>query len=244
MTHRSVGEVMTTTVICAREDTPFKQVAGLLAGRHVSALPVVDTGGRVVGIVSESDLLAKEELQQDPGAPALHWWHRRALRDKAAGLKAREVMTSPAVTIGPEASVVEAARLIDAHHIKRLPVVTKDGRLVGIASRPDLLRVFLRSDGQIAGEITAEVFGAALGTNQALARAEVSEGVVTLTGEVEKASMIPMAVRLAGSVDGVIEVVNRLTFAVDDTVLPASADLTEYRHTGQVPVQPSLKQVE
>lgn len=244
MAHRTVADIMTTEVVSAREDTAFKEAVAVMAGRDISALPVLDARGAVVGVVSESDLLRKEEYQDAPGAAKLAPWRRWMIHHKASGVTVRDVMSSPAITIRPGASVAEAARMIDRHHVKRLPVVGAEGDLVGIASRQDLLRVFLRSDRQIADEVMSEVFQGALGTNPALVGAEVREGVVTLSGEVGKKSMIPMAVRLTHAVDGVVDVLDQLTFSVDDTALPATADMEEYRHSGSIPGVPSLKQIE
>jgi CBS domain-containing protein len=125
-------------------------------------------------------------------------------------------MSSPAVTIGAEESVVAAARLMERRKVKRLPVTGPDGRLAGIVSRCDLVRVFLRPDGEIRDEIIREVFTDYLRTNPVLVRVDVTEGMVTLAGEVEKKSMIPLAVRMSRSVDGVVDVTDELTFAVDE----------------------------
>lgn len=244
MTHRTVREVMTADVACASQDTPFKEAAELMAERHVSALPVLDAEGRVIGVVSESDLLRKQEYQDDPRAPRLGWRWRRELRPKATADTVGGAMSSPPVTISPETGVVEAARVIDRNHVKRLPVTGPDGRLVGIVSRADLLRVFLRSDAEIAAQVRGEVFGETLRTNLSLVRVDVSEGVVTLGGEVEKKSMVDLAVRLTRAVDGVVDVVNRLEFAIDDTPLPKSADLTEFRNARFTSDRGSLRQVE
>ena len=236
MTHRRVREVMTAEVACAREDTPFKELAGLMAGRGISALPVLDEQGQVAGVVSEVDLLRKEEYQENGKRPS-RWRHRHS-RAKAAGVTARDVMPSPAITIGPDATVVEAARALHLHHVKRMPVVDSASHLAGIVSQCDLLRVFLRSDEEIADEIRTEVFGEDLRTNLALVHVDVAEGVVTLSGEVENKSMIAVAVRLAHSVDGVVDVVNHLGFAVDDTPLPKSSSLSEEKNARFIPPRP------
>ncbi len=236
MTHHRVREVMTADVACARQDTPFKELAGLMAARGISALPVLDADGQVAGVVSEADLLHKEEYQENGGRPP-HWWHRRS-RAKAAGMTARDVMTSPALTIGPDATVVEAARALLGQHVKRMPVVDSAGHLAGIVSRQDLLRVFLRSDEEIASEIRTEVFGEELGTNLALVQVDVAQGVVTLSGEVQVKSMVGVAVRLAHSVDGVVDVVGNLTYAVDDTPLPKSSSLSDVKNARFIPPQP------
>ncbi|HCU96509.1 MAG TPA: inosine-5'-monophosphate dehydrogenase [Actinobacteria bacterium] len=236
MTHHRVREVMTADVACARQDTPFKELAGLMAARGISALPVLDDQGRVTGVVSEVDLLRKEEYQEDGKRPP-RWRHPHS-RAKAAGVTAKDVMTSPALTIGPDATVVEAARALLGHHVKRMPVVDSADHLAGIVSQRDLLRVFLRSDQEIRNEILTEVFGEELGTNLALVQVDVAEGVVTLSGEVRDKSMIGVAVRLAHSVDGVVDVVNHLTYAVDDTPLPKSSSLSDVKNARFIPPQP------
>jgi CBS domain-containing protein len=228
MSHCKVREVMTADVVTAGVDTPFKEVAALMARQGVSALPVLGGEGRIAGVVSEADLLPKQEFKEDPTAKPLPWWRRWAGRDRTAATTAGDLMTSPAVTIGPDESVVAAARAMERHKIKRLLVTGPNDRLVGIVSRGDLVRVFLRPDTEIRDEIIGEVFTDYLGTNPALLRVTVTDGAVTLAGEVEKKSMIPLAVRMSRSVDGVVDVADELSFAVDDTRLPPVPDLTSY----------------
>lgn len=230
MAHRSVSEVMTADVATVAENTPFKDVAAVMAARRVSALPVLDADRRVAGLVSEADLMRKTEAQEDPHARRLPWWRRHGWRRKARGVTARQLMTSPVFTIGPGASVVEAARSMDRHQVKRLPVTDAGGHLTGIVSRRDLVKIFLRPDPEIEDEIRHEVFEGYLWTNPVLVQVSVTDGVVTLAGEVEKKSMIPVAVRMAESVDGVVAVVDKLTFGIDDTVgaLPAEPDPRDY----------------
>jgi CBS-domain-containing membrane protein len=134
-------------------------------------------------------------------------------------------MTAPAVTVSPDASVAEAARLLHRHGIKRMPVVDPPGPLLGIVSRPDLLKVFLRSDPDIAQEVRQEVFLRAMWVNPDTVVAEVRDGVVTLTGQLERRSLIPIAVSLVHGLDGVVDVVDRLTFEVDDSPLMIPSDL-------------------
>jgi CBS domain-containing protein len=228
MSRRKVREVMTPDVVTAGMDTPFKELAAIMARRGVSALPVLDGQGHLAEVASEADLLPKQEFQEDPKARPLPWWHRWAARDRSAGTTAGDLMTAPAVTIGPDESVVAAARLMEHRKIKRLPVTGPDARLEGIVSRCDLVRVFLRPDTEIREEIIDKVFTDYLGTSPALVRVTVTEGLVTLAGVVEKKSMIPFAVRMSRSVDGVVDVADELTFAVDDTPLPPLPDLTSY----------------
>lgn len=224
MAHRTVREVMTTEVITVSADTPFKDLVALLAQRHISALPVLDGGGRVTGVVSEIDLLRKEEYQDDPGAHRPPHWRHGAARSRADGLTAGDLMTSPAVTIKPEASVVEAARALDRQHIRRLVVIDGDSHLVGIVAPPDLLKVYLRSDEEIRDEIVHEVITGYCGTDPGRVTVTVTGGIVTLDGEVEKKSMIRLAVKMAHSVDGVVSVAEALSYAIDDTHVPPVLD--------------------
>lgn len=227
MSHRKVRDVMTTDVVTVPADMPFKELAALLDRLEISALPVLGPDGQVAGVVSEVDLLRKEEYQEDPDAKRPPRWRRWAGRAKARGRTAAEVMSSPAITVAPDASVVAAARLLDRHHIKRLPVVGADGRLVGIVTPHDLLRVYLRTDGEIRDEIVNDILVGCLATNPALAKVTVTEGVVTLAGEVGQRSMIPAVFHMTQAVDGVVDVAGRLCFAVDDTN-PVYVDTSKY----------------
>jgi CBS domain-containing protein len=220
MTHRKVGDVMTTEVVTVTQDVPFKEVAAIMAERSVSALPVLDHQGRVTGVVSEADLLRKEEYQEEPEAKRPPRWRHHDARVRAAGLTAGDLMTSPPVTITPDASIVAAARALDRHHVRRLVVNSADGWLAGIVTPSDLLRVYLRSDEEIRAEILQEIISDYLGTNPDLVKVAVREGVVTLAGRVETKSMIALAVRMSRGVDGVIDVVEQLGYAVDDTHVP------------------------
>jgi CBS-domain-containing membrane protein len=198
---------MTQDLVTVDEHASFKEVAKRLTERRVSALPVLDGEGRVVGIVSEADLILKEEYPEGPP----HGWpfqgrRRRETRAKAAGATAAELMTSPTVTIGPDAGVAEAARLLHHHGIKRLPVVDPAGPLLGIVSRADLLKVFLRSDADIAREVHQQVLVRAMRIDPDTVRINVRDGVVTLTGQLERRSLIPNTVNLVRGLDGVVDV--------------------------------------
>jgi CBS domain-containing protein len=222
---RRVRAVMTREVVTVDEQESFKELAALMAECRVSALPVLDEGGRVVGVVSEADLLLKEEFPEGPAGGRLFQGRHRMERAKAAGDTAVELMTAPAITIGPDATVAEAARLLHRHQIKRLPVVDPAGPLLGIVSRADLLKVFLRGDDQIAREVRQEVLLRALWVNPDTVVVEVRDGVVTLTGQLERRSLIPIAVSLVRGLDGVVDVVDRLTFEVDDSPIMVPSDL-------------------
>jgi CBS-domain-containing membrane protein len=178
----TVKAVMTTRVVSVREDASYKEMAEMLRSRRISAFPVIDKAGRVIGVVSEADLLVKEAAQATGTSiiAALRHVHEE---DKAAGVTAADLMTSPAITVGPEASVAEAARIMYDRRIKRLPVVDVAGHLVGIISRTDVLAVFSRPDEEIRDEIVHRVLpDPAIGVSGDL-DVKVADGIVTLTGK-------------------------------------------------------------
>ncbi|KUO06261.1 CBS domain-containing protein [Streptomyces caeruleatus] len=217
MHHRTVAELMTRDVVRARRDTPFKEIVRLLTENDVTAVPVVDDRDHPVGVVSEADLLRKSADQTDPSGrapvPHLEAWERA----KAEGASAEELMSAPAVCARPEWNVVEAARLMETHHVKRLPVVDETDRLLGIVSRGDLLRVFLRRDDAIRDEIAVDVLRQTLGLDPSDVTVEVHEGQVSLGGTVEFRSLIPVVARLCRSVDGVVSVGEHIAYRTDDT---------------------------
>ncbi|HZC99633.1 MAG TPA: CBS domain-containing protein [Actinomycetes bacterium] len=214
---RRVRDVMTQDVVTITEQEPFVEIVRLMAVHKVSALPVVDGAGRVVGIVSEADLLRKEEYQDEQnGQHLLEGRRRRAARAKAAGRTAGELMSVPVVTIRAEATVPTAAKLLAQHGIKRLPVVDETGRLVGVVSRADLLRLFLRPDEEIRREILDEVLLQSMWIDPSTVTVAVHDGIVTLAGRLERKSLVPMVVHLTRRVPGVVDVIGRLTFELDD----------------------------
>lgn len=230
--HWNVAALMTTDVVTVGPGTVFKEVVERLHERRVSAVPVVDAEGRVVGVVSEADLLLKEERPgRRPGGPLVdpHGDSARALARNAAAM-----MTSPAVTVRPEATLTEAARLMHRRHVKRLPVVDADGRLAGIVSRGDLIRVFLRSDDALAREIREDVLLQTLVLDPTAIAVAVHDGVVRLEGQVETRSLAAIAARLVQGVEGVVAVENRLRWRVDDATasLPTHPLGPRYREEG------------
>ncbi|WP_222853531.1 CBS domain-containing protein [Fodinicola acaciae] len=208
---------MTDNVVSVATRTSYKEIVRLLAGNRINAVPVTADDGRVVGIVSESDLLHKEAAQTTD-SPAHHLLrrHNRATTAKAAATRADELMTTPVVTISADDRIANAARLMTVHAIKQLPVVGDDGVLVGIVARRDLLRLFLRPDESVAADVRREVFRRALCVDTAGLRIDVRDGVVTLRGCLERKSLVPDAVALTRRVDGVVDVVNELSYAVND----------------------------
>ncbi|ALO92390.1 transport protein [Streptomyces hygroscopicus subsp. limoneus] len=217
MLHRSVADLMTTAVVRVRPDTGFKDIAVQLAEHGITAVPVVDDQDHPIGIVSEADLLRTQQSQADPSGHLAEEHPSPAESAKAHALTAEGLMTSPPVTARQQWSVVEAARTMAHHDVDRLPVVDDADRLVGIISRGDLIRVFLRRDVTIYEEITTEVLTRTLGLDPAAITVQVTDGRVTLTGFVPHRSLIPIAVRLCESVDGVIDVTDRLAADADDT---------------------------
>jgi CBS domain-containing protein len=215
--HSLVKDLMTTQVVTIGPATPFKEIVARLANQRVSAVPVVDDDGRVLGVVSEADLLLKEEFP-DPDADIPLWWtkRRRLEREKAAGSTARDLMSVAVVSIAPEATVAEAARRMHTAKVKRLPVLGEGGRLVGIISRADLLKVFNRADRAIRREIMDEVIVGEFLMDPNRFFIHVDDGVVVLQGRVERRSLLPYLVRAVHSVEGVVRVQNRLAFDIDD----------------------------
>jgi CBS domain-containing protein len=211
-----VQDVMTTDVVCVRQTTPYKELVKLLATRRVSAVPVVDDRGRVLGVVSEADLLLKREQPAQPLVQLLSAPRRRRERAKAQATVAAQLMSRPAITIDPQATLAAAARRLHASGVKRLPVVDAGGRLVGIVSRPDLLKGFLRSDEELHGEIVEDVIFGDLFMGPDRFDVHVKDGVVVLQGSCERRSLIPVVVRAVAAVDGVVRVENRLGYDIDD----------------------------
>jgi CBS domain-containing protein len=219
---RTVEDVMTREVMCAHEDTPYKELVKLLAAWRVSAVPVVDDRRHVLGVVSEADLLVKQQKPARPGIRLLSARHRREARAKARATVAAELMSRPAVTIGQRATLAEAARRLHAAGVKRLPVVDPVGRLVGIISRVDLLKVFLRSDEDLYREIVDDVIFGELFMGPNRFDVDVQDGVVVLQGRCERRSLIPTVVRAVAGVEGVVRVENRLGYDIDDLALAAA----------------------
>jgi len=160
--NHAVKDVMTTRVVSVKRGTSFKEMAIALRENRVSAFPVIDDDGKVIGVVSEADMLARKVLSTG----MLH----RGEQDKAEDLTAGDLMTHPAITVSPEDSVEVAARLMYTLQVKRLPVVDPSGRLAGIISRTDVLATFDRSDEQIRKEVTDDVIWHEFGIGRARSR--------------------------------------------------------------------------
>ncbi|MGZ8580922.1 MAG: CBS domain-containing protein [Actinomycetota bacterium] len=217
---RTVADVMTRTVVVVPGSAPFKQVVRAMREYRVSALPVTDPDGLIVGVVSEADLI----LREDPSVLEPHFFeghNRRDERKKAEAFVVRDLMTAPPVTIGPQAPVADAARLMHERAVKRLPVIDLEGRIVGIVSRMDLLAEFLRDDDDIKAEVSRVLSeDLAIAADQVLVL--VDDGVVHLEGRIERRSLVAAIWGAVRAVPGVVGLDERLTWELDDTITPVS----------------------
>jgi CBS domain-containing protein len=220
-----VEEVMTTEVATVTPGTSLKDVAQILVEHDISGVPVVDTDGGVLGVVSEADLLAKERAEPRARGGPLAWLvdpieivERRKLGARVAG----EVMTSPAVTITPHRNLATAAGVMLDNRVNRLPVV-HDGTLVGIVTRADLVRAFARTDAEVLTEIREDVLGRQMLLDDHAVDVEVNAGDVVLNGVMGRRSQVELIPRLVARVAGVVAIENKLTWREDDTVKQARA---------------------
>jgi CBS domain-containing protein len=217
-----VDDVMTKEVVAVQEDTPYREVVNVLIGRRVSAVPVVDRFERVVGVVSEADLLHKVEAVGEPEPRIFDTWRRRGDRAKAGGRTAGDVMTSPAVVVLPSSSVAAAARRMQREKVKRFPVVDDLGRMVGIVTRGDLLKMHLRTDAQIQHDVVEELLRQNLDVQPGKVWVETADGIVKLAGRLHFRSAADEATRVAHHVPGVVDVVDELTYDLDDRMAVGS----------------------
>ncbi len=203
---RQVEDVMTTPVVTVDRHAPYQEIARLLAEHQISGLPVLAGGWQVIGVVSEADLLAAED---QPARRA------RARSPRHARLTAGELMTAPAITVRPDAAIPDAVRMMNAHHVRRLPVTGAGDTLIGIVSRRDLLGFFLRRDADVGNDVRRALDKLPL-ADPARVIAAVRHGVVTLIGTVEPAAgrprhIRPVVLRRVWAVDGVVDVISWLT---------------------------------
>ena len=210
----TVKGVMTTSVVAVRENADFKEMVTVMRSRRISAFPVIDASSRVLGVVSEADLLQKETTPALPqGGIRLPWRLRE--QSKAAGVTAAEVMTRPAVTIHDDAPVAEAARLMQSRKVKRLPVVDGDGRLRGIITRTDVLSVFERPDHEIWDEVIKEVIIGEFGLDPEMFVVTVRFGIVTITGSMERRADALSLLATIRHLEGVVGVRDRLSYPAE-----------------------------
>jgi CBS domain-containing protein len=203
---------MTTNAAAVRANASFKEIAAKLREHHVSALPVVDNDDKVIGVVSEADLLPKEALEAGyEGHRGLSGLRHRAEREKATGLTAADLMSRPPVTIGPFDLVSHAAHLMYDYRITCLPVVNRQ-RLVGIISRADVLSVFERPDADIRWDITEKVILREFLADSAQFTVTVKDGIVTLRGRLETVEVGHDLVFAVRHMEGVVDVRDELTY--------------------------------
>jgi CBS-domain-containing membrane protein len=204
----TVGDVMTATVIAVKRNADFKQIAQVLRRYRVSACPVIDDAGRVVGVVSEADLLYKAaDCQLPAGLIRLRWKLGEA--SKTTAVTARELMTSPAVTVHADVPVQVAARVMRDRRVKRLPVVGTSGELIGIVTRTDVLGIYDRLDAVILAEVR-DIVASEFAISPDDVEASVSSGIVTLCGSVPLQETAPELVARIRHVEGVVAVRDRL----------------------------------
>jgi CBS domain-containing protein len=206
----TVKDVMTTRVVAVKRNADFKQIVSVLRRFRVSACPVINDAGHVVGVVSEADLLYKEANGRTPtGLIRLRW--RLGEESKVNAVTAGRLMTSPAVTIHPDASVSVAARMMQDRWIKRLPVVGDDGLLVGIVTRSDVLSVYERPDEDIMAEILTDVIVGEFGLDASAFDVTVASGIVAICGLVEQPGTRQQLVARLRRVEGVVSVHDRIS---------------------------------
>ena len=219
-----VAEVMTTPVVTAGEAMPFRDLAALLYAKDIGAVPVVAMDGQVLGVVSGFDLTAKAAGMATSTGLRLESRSRRRERRRALARSAGELMTTPAVTVAPEATIEQAARTMRCHQVGRLPVTFRlTGRLAGIVTQSDLLRVYLRPGEEIRAEIEARVLPRIPDVDPRRLAVAVRDGVVSISGRVEPRSAVSGLVRATLEVEGVIGVDQAIAFDVDDRypIIPA-----------------------
>jgi CBS domain-containing protein len=210
-----VKDVMTPTVITGTKDTPFEVIAAALRTHRVSAFPVVDEGSQVIGVVSESDLLAKLALgvQDDAVVPGMITGIlRRQQLQKAQAVTAGELMTSPAYTVLPEDTVELAARIMYLRNVKRLAVVDSGGCLAGVVSRADVLAVYSRTDADIAAEIRTGILASEAPANPGALDVSVQAGVATIVGRPQTREQGHAIIDRAGHIQGVVAVRDGLNY--------------------------------
>nr|WP_042178596.1 CBS domain-containing protein [Kibdelosporangium sp. MJ126-NF4]CEL13281.1 CBS domain protein [Kibdelosporangium sp. MJ126-NF4]CTQ98972.1 CBS domain protein [Kibdelosporangium sp. MJ126-NF4] len=216
MHNPTVASVMTKDVVTVTPDTEFKQIVNLLATGQISAVAVLAKDGFPVGVVSEADLLHKQENEgAEPGHHSFTGRQARRWQRKAAALRAKDLMSTPVYTARPDDTLSAAARELARRGVRRLFVVD-DHKLVGVVSRRDLLSVFRRSDHDIRDEIVQEILVRTLWADPESVSVTVEDGVVTMLGRLERKCAVEIAGRLVPKIPGVIEVHNGMDYTWND----------------------------
>ena len=207
----TVKDVMSTHVMAVRESASYKEIAIMLHEQRISAFPVIDEDNKVIGVVSETDLLVKQALEGTLPRVVGRIAGQRE-RSRVMAVSAADLMTSPPVTIGPDEPVTHAARLMYSRHVKRLPVTSADGTLVGIVTRSDVLSVYSRPDAEIQREITRDLILGTFRCDPARFSVTVKDGIVTIEGTPETTPVGHDIIDAARRVDGVVAVRDRLSY--------------------------------
>jgi CBS-domain-containing membrane protein len=207
----TVRDVMSTHVIAARQSASFKEMAAMLRNQRVSAFPVIDDDNKVIGVVSETDLLTKEALEGTVPS-TLQSMTRQRVQSQVNGVTAADLMTKPAVTIGPDEPVAHAARLMYNQRVKRLPVISDDGVLIGIVTRSDVLSVYSRPDAEIQREVAQGLILGTYRSDPGMFTVTVKDGIVTIGGTPETTAVGHDIINAARHMEGVVAVRDRLTY--------------------------------
>jgi CBS-domain-containing membrane protein len=209
----TVKDVMSTNVIAVRQGAPYKEMAAILHEQRVSAFPVLNDDNEVIGVVSEADLLTKEALEGT--VPRTLLSRQERVRKQVNALTAADLMTTPPVTIGPDEPVTQAARLMFDQRVKRLPVISDDGKLIGIVSRADLLSVYSRPDEEIGHEVAQDLILGMFSCDPDKFTVTVKDGIVTIAGAPETTRVGLDIIDAIRHMEGVVAVRDRLSYPQD-----------------------------
>lgn len=213
----TVKDVMSTHVIAVKGSAPYKEMAAMLHDQRVSAFPVIDDDNKVIGIVSESDLLAKEAFEGTVPRTLESLRHR--MRSQVNAVTAADLMTKPPVTVGPDEPVTHAARLMYNRRVKRLPVISDAGTLIGIVSRCDVLRVYSRPDAAIQRQVAEDLILGTFLCDPGRFTVDVKDGVVTIEGTPETSQVGYDIIDAIRHMEGVVTVRDRLGYPLDSPYL-------------------------
>jgi CBS-domain-containing membrane protein len=216
----TVKDVMSTHVIAVRQNASYKEMAAMLHEQRVSAFPVIDDDNKVIGVVSEADLLTKQALEGTVPRTMDLSLTTESMRSRTNAITATNLMTKPTVTIGPEETVTHAARLMFDQRVKRLPVVSEDGTLIGILSRADVLSVYSRPDAEIQNQVTQHLMLGTFGYDPCTFTITVRDGIVTIEGTPETSRVGHDIVDAIRHMEGVVFVRDRLSYPMDSPYLP------------------------
>ena len=215
----TVKDVMSTHVIAVRQAAGYKEMAAMLRNQRVSAFPVIDDDNKVIGIVSETDLLTKEALEGTVPR-TLEALTDQRVRSQVNGVTAADLMTKPAVTIGPDEPVAHAARLMYNQRVKRLPVIGDDGVLIGIVTRSDVLSVYSRPDAEIQHAVIQDLILGTYRFNPDRFTVTVKDGIVTVEGTPETTPAGHDIIGAVRHMEGVVAVRDRLSYPSDTPHAP------------------------